>query len=160
MPRQPALERFRRIMKDFGRTTGMGEIEVGEDCNARLVFNDSLEVDIEGSPDQSALYMHGVVSRSDALRGGGEGALFFLHASLFHPRARGGSFSFDREMQEVVLFRCLPLQELSLTVFEDELMQFVDALDYWREAVQRGAALPARREAAQGEAGASHAIKA
>ena len=132
MTTQETLQRFHDLLGEFARRTGLDTLEPDEDHGCRIMIDGRLPLDIDTVPETGALYLHAPLCEvpKDPAPGFYRD---FLEASLFGSQALGAHFGIDADTDEVILFREMPLHATDAERFENEITDFIAALDAWKE---------------------------
>jgi len=126
------------LMKELASELGLGEIELEEDGGGRITIDDDLAIDLEGAEDGFGFSISATVG---SIPGEGREAVFreLLEANLQGHGTGGAALALDSTLNEIVLCRSIPQDDLRFEVFDQELVTFVEALRMWRERLDSGA---------------------
>ena len=126
------------LMKELASELGLGEIELEEDGGGQITIDDDLAIDLEAAEDGFGFVISATVGTiPDEERE----AVFaeLLEANLLGQGTGGASLALDSTLNEIVLCRSIPQDDLRFEVFDQELVTFVEALRWWRERLESGA---------------------
>jgi hypothetical protein len=114
-----------QILSAFGAVRGQPDLKLTNGV-CRLLFEGETTVDIEPVPDEGALFFYSTIGQISPVET--EPVYrFLLESNLFGKGTAGGTLACDFETNEIVLWRSLEIDPLTVERFETELTRFVDA---------------------------------
>lgn len=130
-----------QLLQGLGRTLGLPDLAFNQEGCARLVFDDTIAVNLEFEATNGRLHLY---SELCSLPTPGREALLLalLEANLLGLETRGATLAVDSVSQDVVLCRSLSQPELNAGHLHDVVEAFVDSAEQWRnriEAFRQGA---------------------
>lgn len=128
---------------ELGHLLGLGPVALNEDGAARIIFDDTLEVDfLMDENEEGWLHLSGQVCSV-----GPEVAPAFLkqllHAHFLGQGTGGATFSLAANDTEIHLGRKLHVTPMEFTEFGNHVETFVNYLEAWRRMVASGEINPA-----------------
>ena len=131
----------RQLLHELGEAIGVGPIKLGGDGVTRLMFGDELVVDLEQLPGSEVLHLCAPVARLDPGLGSKARADLMaglLTANLLGQDTGGATLALDSTLDEVVLWRGLAPEGLTLDGLKHALEDFLDHLVAWRQRLAGG----------------------
>jgi hypothetical protein len=133
-----------QVLREFGERLGVGPIELDADGGTRIAFGEELVVDLERPPGTEVLHLHAPVGAlGPGMSAEARAALLaeLLEANLLGQGTGGATLALDGTLDEVVLWRGLPADGLTVDALERALETFLDHLAAWkRHLAEHGAA--------------------
>jgi hypothetical protein len=123
---------------ELGHLLGLGPVGLNEDGAARIIFDDSLEVDFLADENEEGwLHLTGLVCEV-----GPDVAPAFLkqllHAHFLGQGTGGATFSLASDDTEIHLGRRLHVTPMEFSEFSNHVETFVNYLEAWRRMVESG----------------------
>ncbi|WP_050023545.1 type III secretion system chaperone [Verrucomicrobium sp. BvORR034] len=123
---------------ELGHLLGLGPVGLNEDGAARIIFDDSLEVDFLADENEEGwLHLTGRVCEV-----GPDVAPAFLkqllHAHFLGQGTGGATFSLASDDTEIHLGRRLHVTPMEFSEFSNHVETFVNYLEAWRRMVESG----------------------
>lgn len=133
-----------QALRELGERLGVGPIELDADGGTRITFGEDLLVDLEQPPGSEVLHLHapaGPLAPGMAAETRAELLAELLEANLLGQGTGGAALAVDTMLDEVVLWRGLPADGLTVDALERALEDFLDHLSAWqRRLAEPGAA--------------------
>jgi len=124
----------KEILAELTREIGLEGTQFDENHMCRLVFDDKLAVDFENPPDQNLLLVY--ASAGKLPRDGREQLYkMMLEANLFGLGTGGAVLALDANLDEIILFRRYPSDDIDYDKFKQDLELFLESLEQWQDKV-------------------------
>jgi Tir chaperone protein (CesT) family len=121
------------LLLSLGHIMGLSNLRFDDHGCARLVFDQTLAVDMEHDAANECIHVYSVLGRTPSA-GSGE-AIYrrLLEGNLHDAPAHGAMPAVDAQNDEIVLCRRLELAAASPDGFTALIEKFLTALEYWRD---------------------------
>ena len=124
-------------LSELGNRLGIGAIELDSDGGCLLAFDNDLLVDIEQADGEPGFHMTATVG--PAPREGREAVFAELLEANLQGRGTGRAcLAFDADLDEIVLSRYIEREDIAVEALEQELDQFLNILEQWKQRHQAG----------------------
>jgi hypothetical protein len=131
----------RQLLQELGEAIGVGPIKLGVDGVTRLTFGEELVVDLEQLPGSEVLHLCAPVAHLDpglSTKARADLMAKLLSANLLGQDTGGATLALDSTLDEVMLWRGLAPEGLTLDGLKHALEDFLDHLDAWRQRLAGG----------------------
>ncbi|VBB42977.1 conserved hypothetical protein [uncultured Desulfatiglans sp.] len=135
------MERFKALIKRFGETIGIPDLDLDEDGYCCLEFDGHI-VNIEFAPRSEEFFFYACIAD---LPETDRQALceMLLEANFFFRGTHGATFGIDKPSKQIILAAKKPIAAVDGRLFESMMEDFVNATIGWK---QRLAAFQERNE--------------
>ena len=131
-----SMAAMQSILKEFGASVGIPDLEPDDEQRCNLMFDD-VALSFELGLGDESIYVYsllGAVADDDARAVYAE----LLHANYAFAATRGSTLSVDPQSGGIVLMREEPLDNLRLPKFEAVIEEFVTVAEQWMQRIERG----------------------
>jgi hypothetical protein len=125
------------LLAAYGQLVGLANLRFDAHGCARLMFQESLAVDLEVDAGAGCLHAYSVLGPVPA---GDREALYrkLLEANLFGTQTGGATLAVDAVQEEVLLCRRVDLNTATATSFAEFLAEFARGARQWRQQFGSG----------------------
>jgi len=125
------------LLASYGQLVGLPGLRFEPDGCARLLFHQSIAIDLEIDAGAGCLHAYGVLGTVPAR---GREALYrrLLEANLFGTQTSGATLAIDAVPQEVLLCRRVELATATAASFAEFLEDFARIIQQWQQKLGSG----------------------
>jgi Tir chaperone protein (CesT) family len=126
------------LLRELGVRINLPNLAIDEKSRTcRLIFDETMLVDIEAPPGSDVVFVHAVVAKLPA-SSPGEVFAALLRANLFGQETDEASLGFDDMQEELLLFRRIDPAVTTPAAFIAAIERFVATLTYWQRKARDG----------------------
>ena len=129
--------RAQDLLAFYGQLVGLPGLRFDAHGCARLMFEESLSIDLEIDAAAGCLHAYSVLGPVPA---GGREAMYrrLLEGNLFGTKTRGATLAVDGVQEEVLLCRQVDVATATATSFAEFLADFARIARHWRDTFASG----------------------
>ena len=117
------------VLADFGKNIGLESLQLGEEGYCRMQVDDSLEINFElDSKNGLLLFLTPIAKANPKLYAD------CLELNMLFRELRGARFILIREANLIALMKAVEVDQLTLSVFEVQLEEFIQVAQNWIDA--------------------------
>jgi hypothetical protein len=124
------------LLKEFGISINLNGLELDDSNVCRIVFDDEINIDIEADQAKENVYLHSAISKMPINNKAG----FYeelLIKGLFGHGTGEASVGLDERLGEIILWRKLKCENLSLNEFSNIMEKFINAVETLSESLSK-----------------------
>jgi hypothetical protein len=130
------MEAVSNLLKELGRHIGLDQMELDEDGQCTLAFDEEIVVTVVADPDGG---LNAVSFVGEVPEAGGKSLMAALLEENFLPSNHGGArFALEPNSNRIVLVNRWDAQKTDLSLFSNQLESYVNSIDAMQKALAAG----------------------